>query len=109
MNHWLRQLTPSKDRSLRVPPLRRADKHPRKCHSPATERVHQLVKRQPLGAWFSASDVFDGSVCSVDYVRKILKGMVSQGELVAEFRAEISPRVDQPDQHYNKWMFKREK
>lgn len=106
MNHWL-QLTPTPS------PVRPSSTHPGKHKrqpskkGKAVTRVRELVKRQPVDVWFSALDIFDGTVCSEDYVREILKGMAERGELVSEVQTVKREYATQVPQSRTKWMFKR--
>lgn len=97
MNHWLQQATASAKPSARP---NSPGKHTRKASSTgkALTRVRELVKRQPVGVWFSSADVFDNTICSVNYACELLKGMAERGELEVCFTLHNSR---------NKWMFKR--
>lgn len=107
MNHWLQQATatskPNTARSTHPASHKRKPSQKGK----AVTRVRELVKRQPMGTWFSALDIFDGTVCSEDYVREILKGMAEHGELVSEVQTVKREYTTQVPQSRTKWMFKR--
>lgn len=107
MNHWYTMAVPHKPNRSPSVKQPRSIAHPRK--SKQLDHIRTLVRRKPIGQWFSASDVWDGHAASVDYVRCLLKGMAERGELVSEFRPVVSEHVGQCNQRYNKWMFKREK
>lgn len=99
MNHWLQQATAAMPRQTKQ---NHPGKHKRQPSQKgkALTRVRDLVKRQPIGVWFSSADVFDDTICSVNYACELLKGMAERGELEVCFMTHNSR---------NKWMFKREK
>lgn len=106
MNHWLQQATAALPRQTKQ---NHPASHKRKPSQKgkAVTRVRELVQRQPANTWFSALDIFDGTVCSEDYVREILKGMVERGELVSEVQTVKREYTTQVPQSRTKWMFKR--